>query len=256
MTIYHSDGDTCPKLQLIGIHHDFAIKHGVLPLFDGINLSVKSGSVTTIIGASGVGKSTLFNIAAGLIRPKSGQVYIDGTDSTATAGQVGYMLQKDLLLPFKTVYDNIALPLTLKHMPKDKIDAAILPKLALFGLENLANQYPHQLSGGQRQRAALLRTYLSNHELMLLDEPFSALDFITKMQMYDWFCQFQQQNQLTCLMITHDIDEAIYLSDEIYVLKGLPAKFVQRFTIPKTPNFHQSAEYLTLKQAILDAVQS
>ncbi|OOS07768.1 ABC-type nitrate/sulfonate/bicarbonate transport system, ATPase component [Moraxella cuniculi DSM 21768] len=246
--------DTVAKLQLIDIHHDFVSKNQRLPLFDGINLTVDTAKVVAIIGASGVGKTTLFNIAAGILSPKSGQVRINGADCTGVAGNVGYMLQKDLLLPFKRVYDNIALPLVLKNTPKAQIEAAIYPRLALFGLEKLAMNYPHQLSGGQRQRAALLRTYLSNNELMLLDEPFSALDFVTKTEMYAWFHNFQKTQNLTCLIITHDIDEAILLADEIYVLKGMPAKFTHHFLVPQQAEFQQSVAYLSLKQAILSAI--
>lgn len=166
------------------------------------------------------------------------------------------MLQKDLLLPFKSVYENITLPLVLQNLPKSAIDAKIMPLLAIFGLEQLYQKYPSQLSGGQRQRAALLRTYVSNDHLMLLDEPFSALDFVTKHQMYDWFCDFQQQQKITCLMITHDIDEAIYLADEIYVLKGVPAKFEAHFVIDKKEGFLQSVAYLTLKQSVLQTIQA
>lgn len=243
-----------PKLEFKNIGHAFTTKVKT-PLFNGLNLKVAQGSVVSIVGASGVGKSTLFNIAAGLIHPKYGQVMIDGSDVTGVAGHVGYMLQKDLLLPYKTVYDNIALPLVLSHKTKQEIAAHIQPNLAIFGLDGLTAKYPNQLSGGQRQRAALLRTYLSNSELMLLDEPFSALDFVTKADMHEWFGQFRRANQLTCLIITHDIDEAIYLSDEVYVLKGAPAVFTHHFLIPKQQDFYQSTEYLTLKQQILTAIR-
>lgn len=240
------------KLQLIDIYHYFDDK----PLFDAVSLSIHHGKTVAIVGASGVGKTTLFNIASGLITPQSGQVLIDGKDCTGQAGGVGYMLQKDLLLPFKSVYDNIALPLTLQNLPKSAIDAKIMPLLATFGLEQLYHKYPSQLSGGQRQRVALLRTYLSNDTLMLLDEPFSALDFVTKNQMYAWFRKFQQDNQLTCLIITHDIDEAIYLANDIYVLKGTPATLSSPFAIDKSDEFTQSRDYLVLKQKILDEIQS
>ncbi|OPH34298.1 ABC transporter ATP-binding protein [Moraxella equi] len=239
------------KLQLVDIHHEFDDK----PLFAELNLTIYQGKIVAIIGASGVGKTTLFNIASGLIMPKAGKVLIDGKDSTGQAGSVGYMLQKDLLLPFKSVYDNIALPLTLQNLPKSAIHDKIMPLLPAFGLDELYHKYPAQLSGGQRQRVALLRTYLSNDSLMLLDEPFSALDFVTKNQMYEWFGAFQKDKELTCLIITHDIDEAIYLADELYVLKGLPATLAHHFVIDKSSDFLQSVEYLNLKQNVLEAIQ-
>ncbi len=240
------------KLEMIDVCHDFDGKR----LFHDLSLSVHHGQVVSIVGASGVGKTTLFNIASGLMTPKSGRVLIEGKDSTGIAGGVGYMLQKDLLLPFKSVYDNIALPLMLKKHTKADIRAKITPLLTVFGLDELTDKYPSQLSGGQRQRAALLRTYLSNESLMLLDEPFSALDFVTKNQMYDWFGSFQKDKGLTCLIITHDIDEAMYLSDELYVLKGTPARLCHYFSLPKHDDFTQSHEYLLLKHRILEAIKS
>ncbi len=243
------------KLVLDEICHSFSTAHGDLPLFERLSLSVETGEVVSIVGASGVGKTTLFNIAAGLIHPDAGAVIIDGHRVTGEPGHVGYMLQKDLLLPFKTVYQNIALPLVLRGLDRAAIDEIIAPKLTPFGLDGLADQYPSQISGGQRQRAALLRTYLSNNALMLLDEPFSALDFVTKSEMYEWFLQFSRAHQLTCLIITHDIDEAIYLSDHVYVLKGFPAQLSHHFMVSKGEGFLQSQAYLELKQQILMAIR-
>lgn len=248
----NSNATNNATLILKDIHHAF----NGLPLFEGIHLQVHKKQVVSIVGASGVGKTTLFNIAAGLITPSSGDVWINGQNTTGKAGTVGYMLQKDLLLPFKTVYDNISLPLILKGHSKTKIAQIVKPQLPHFGLDGLENQYPHHLSGGQKQRAALLRTYLSDNPIMLLDEPFSALDFVTKDEMYHWFHQLQQRLELTCLIITHDIDEALYLSDELYVLKGFPASFSHQFTIPKHDGFLDSQAYLTLKKDILHAIQS
>lgn len=243
---------TDAMLILQDIHHAF----NGLPLFAGIDLQVQKKQLVSIVGASGVGKTTLFNIAAGLITPSSGDVWINGNNTTGKAGMVGYMLQKDLLLPFKSVYDNISLPLLLKGQTKSQIAQTIKPQLPYFGLDGLENQYPHHLSGGQKQRAALLRTYLSDNPIMLLDEPFSALDFVTKNEMYHWFHQLQQRLELTCLIITHDIDEALFLSDEIYVLKGFPAKFSHRFVIPKYDGFLDSQAYIKLKKSILHAIQN
>lgn len=239
-------------LVLKEITHAFEQK----PIFENLNMAVTKNDVVSIVGASGVGKTTLFNIAAGLLTPTSGEVWINGVETTGQAGTVGYMLQKDLLLPFKSVFDNIALPLTLKGYSKAKIEEIVTPQLAHFGLQGLEHQYSQTLSGGQRQRAALLRTYLSDNPIMLLDEPFSALDFVTKDEMYHWFSQLQKRLELTCLIITHDIDEAIYLSDHLYVLKGEPAQLTEHFVIPKSEGFLDSQQYLVLKKQILAAIQA
>lgn len=239
-------------LVLDNISHAF----NELPLFDSLSLAIEKNDVVSIVGASGVGKTTLFNIAAGLITPTTGQVWIEAVETTGQAGMVGYMLQKDLLLPFKSVYENICLPLTLKGYKAAKIAKIVEPQLVHFGLQGLAHHYPQMLSGGQRQRAALLRTYLSDNPIMLLDEPFSALDFVTKDEMYHWFSKLQQRLDLTCLIITHDIDEAIYLSNHIYILKGFPAALTEHFTIPKYSGFLDSQEYLQLKKQILSAIQA
>lgn len=202
-------------------------------IFRDLSLSVAQGQVVAIVGRSGVGKTTLFNVTAGLIAPSVGKIWIDGVDRTGLSGFVGYMQQKDLLLPFKTVYDNIALPLILRRMDKDAIQAHIDQYACDFGLQDLLDKYPHTLSGGQRQRVALLRTYLCNSRLMLLDEPFSALDYVTKLQMHAWFSTFSKARGLSCLVITHDVDEALALADWVYVLKGEVASFVAKFAIPK-----------------------
>ena len=238
-------------LVLKAITHAFDQK----PIFENLNMAIDENDVVSIVGASGVGKTTLFNIAAGLLTPTAGEVWINGVETTGQAGTVGYMLQKDLLLPFKTVFDNIALPLTLKGYSKAKIADIVNPQLPSFGLQGLEHQYPQTLSGGQRQRAALLRTYLSDNPIMLLDEPFSALDFVTKDEMYHWFSKLQKRLGLTCLIITHDIDEAIYLSNHLYVLKGTPAHFTEHFEIPKEEGFLDSQQYLILKKQILKAIQ-
>lgn len=241
-----------PILQLLGVNRAF----GDTIVLDDVNLTIKTGSVIAIVGASGVGKSTLFHIAAGLLAPTTGRVLVDGVDRTGKPFGAGYMLQQDLLLPFKSVYANIALPLTLQKWDKAAVRAKIEPLLPVFGLENLTDRYPSQLSGGQRQRAALLRTYLSNDRLMLLDEPFSALDYLSKTDMQAWFSSFQRQKRLTCLIITHDIDEAMHLADEVYTLVGSPGRLERRFLMDKSDDFLQSADFLRQKRAILAALRS
>lgn len=221
------------KLEIKNVSHNFSD----VEVIEDINISVNKNEIVSILGPSGCGKTTLFNIVAGLLNPSSGNVYLyddkGKQDITNKCAKVSYMLQKDLLLPFMTVYENIALPLTIKKVDKKEIEKKINENLSKFGLENLCDRYPKELSGGQRQRVALLRTYMFSDKIVLLDEPFSALDYITKDTMYNWFLKLKKELNLTCLLITHDIDEAIRLSNTIYVIKGSPGKIVKKFDIQK-----------------------
>lgn len=219
-----------PKLELKNISHAFADAPDILILKD-ISLYVEEGEIVSIIGPSGGGKTTVFNIVAGLLNPTAGKVLLSGEDVTGISGHVSYMLQKDLLLPFKTVLDNVALPQIIKGKDKKKAREEALAYFKEFGLEGTENQYPKTLSGGMRQRAALLRTYLFEKEVALLDEPFSALDAITKEGIHAWYLDIMKKINLTTLFITHDIEEAILLSDRIYVLKGRPASISESIPV-------------------------
>ena len=210
------------KLELKKISHAF-VDAPEIEILKDVSLHVNEGEIVSIIGPSGGGKTTLFHIAAGLLRPTAGQVYLDGREITGQSGHVSYMLQKDLLLPFKTVLDNVALPKIIKGKDKKAARAEAAAYFKEFGLAGTEDKYPQMLSGGMRQRAALLRTYLFGREVALLDEPFSALDAITKENIHQWYLEIMTQLNLTTLFITHDMEEAILLSDRIYVLKGRPA---------------------------------
>ena len=156
------------------------------PVLNQVSLSLSEGELVSILGVSGSGKTTLFNVLSGLIIPDSGKVYIKDIDVTGKSGHMSYMLQKDLLLPYKTIIDNVALPLVMKGMNKKEARSRVLPYFEQFGLDGTMKMYPRQLSGGMRQRAALLRTYMCNNQIALLDEPFSALDTLTKTAMHNW----------------------------------------------------------------------
>ena len=210
------------KLELKKISHAF-VDAPEIEILKDVSLHVNEGEIVSIIGPSGGGKTTLFHIAAGLLRPTAGRVYLDGREITGQSGHVSYMLQKDLLLPFKTVLDNVALPQIIKGKDKKAARAEAAAYFKEFGLAGTEDKYPQMLSGGMRQRAALLRTYLFGREVALLDEPFSALDAITKENIHQWYLEIMTQLNLTTLFITHDMEEAILLSDRIYVLKGRPA---------------------------------
>ena len=191
-------------------------------IIQNISLELHEGELVSLLGVSGGGKTTLFNIISGLSLPDAGSVWIDNEEVTGKPGNVSYMLQKDLLLPYRTILDNVALPLMIRGMKKKEAREQAAPYFAEFGLEGTEKKYPVQLSGGMKQRAALLRTYLFSQKVALLDEPFSALDMLTKQAMHEWYLDVMERIKLSTLFITHDIDEAILLSDRIYLLTGKP----------------------------------
>jgi len=227
---------------------------------EDISVKLNKGEIVSILGVSGVGKTTLFNVVSGLIKPDSGAVLLDGRDITNTTGNTSYMLQKDLLLPYKTIIDNVSLPLVIRGEKKAKARECASKYFDEFGLEGTENQYPNQLSGGMRQRAALLRTYLFSDQVALLDEPFSALDSITKSSMHRWFLKVMEQIKLSSFLITHDIDEAILLSDRIYIMSGKPGRITDEIIIdepkPRDKDFIVSGNFIKYKKRILDELES
>lgn len=228
--------------------------------FDGtyvikdISLKLNEGEIVSLLGVSGGGKTTLFNVLSGINTPDEGKVYLDGEDITGKAGKISYMLQKDLLLPHYTVLDNASLPLVIKGMNKKEARERANSHLAAFGLEGTEKKYPHQLSGGMRQRVAFLRTYLSSDKVALLDEPFSALDSITKSSIHSWYLSIMKDIKLSTLFVTHDIDEAILLSDRIYILSGKPGQITDEIKIDlgseKAERNPLSKEFIAYKEEI------
>ncbi len=227
---------------------------------EDISVVLNKGEIVSILGVSGVGKTTLFNVISGLIKPDSGTVLLDGKDITSTTGNTSYMLQKDLLLPYQTIIDNVSLPLVIRGERKSKARDYASKYFKEFGLEGTENQYPCQLSGGMRQRAALLRTYLFSDQVALLDEPFSALDSITKSSMHRWFLNVMEQIKLSSFLITHDIDEAILLSDRIYIMSGKPGKISDEIIIdeakPRDKDFIVSDNFMKYKKRILKELEN
>lgn len=209
------------KLKIRDVSHSFGGRFTVL---DGINISVGTGTFVSLIGRSGCGKSTLFNMIAGLLRPTEGGIELDGTEISGRAGLVGYMLQKDLLLPWRTILDNTILGLELGERSKAECREIAAPFLKRYGLSGFENRYPSELSGGMRQRVALLRTLLCNTDVILLDEPFSALDAQTRGDMQAWLLDIWAEFKKTIVLVTHDVEEAVYLSDRIVVLSSRPGR--------------------------------
>lgn len=193
---------------------------GSKPIFKQISLEVQAGEFVSVIGASGSGKSTLFRLVTGLLEPDQGEILINGDqESGSRLGSVGYMPQKDLLLPWRTVVDNVLLPLEVTKEKKKSKLLEVREWLVRFGLADYENSYPNELSGGMRQRAAFLRTLMTGKDLLLLDEPFGALDSMTKRNMHSWLLGLWGELQKTVLFITHDLEEALLLSDRIYILQ-------------------------------------
>ncbi len=199
-------------------------------VLDHVCMQVAEGEFVTLIGASGCGKSTLLNILAGVLHPQKGSFFVDGQRINGISSHFAYMPQSDLLLPWKTILDNVTLYAQIHHDAKNARQKA-LAEFPAFGLSGYENAYPHELSGGMRQRAAFLRTALCAAQIMLLDEPFGALDVITRNEMQDWLLRLRSELQKTTLLVTHDIDEALYLSDRILVLGGSPASIVKEIDL-------------------------
>ncbi|MBE6968702.1 MAG: ABC transporter ATP-binding protein [Ruminococcaceae bacterium] len=220
-----------------------------------VSMELREGELVSLLGVSGGGKTTLFNVIAGLLSPDKGKVLLDGEDITDQPGHISYMMQKDLLLPFRCIEDNVALPLLIKGVKKKDAGQQMDSLFAQFGLEGTQKKYPAQLSGGMRQRAALLRTYMFSREVALLDEPFSALDTLTKSSMHRWYLGVMENIRLSTLFITHDVDEAVLLSDRVYLLTGSPGKIAGEIVIreprPRRDDFNLTAEFLAYKRQIL-----
>ena len=212
-------------LEIKNLSYSFGDNH----ILKDINIYVKENEMVAIVGSSGVGKSTLFNLIAGVLKKQSGEITIDGSDDYI--GKVAYMLQKDLLFEHKTIINNVILPLIIAKIDKKVALEEGRKILKQFNLEKYADKYPKQLSGGMRQRVALIRTYMFKRNIFLLDEAFSALDAITKKELHKWYLNLKNEFNLTTLLITHDIEEAIFLSDRIYILANKPGEIIKEIKI-------------------------
>ena len=206
--------------------------------------------MVAIVGSSGVGKSTLFNLIAGVLKKQTGEIIINSSDDYI--GKVAYMLQKDLLFEHKTIINNVILPLIIAKVNKKEALEEGNKILKQFNLDKYANKYPQQLSGGMRQRVALIRTYMFKKNIFLLDEAFSALDAITKKELHKWYLDLKKEFNLTTLLITHDIEEAVFLSDRIYILGNKPGEIIGEIKIKINPNEDIDVQRLFYKKEILN----
>lgn len=201
---------------------NIAFRYDEEPLFQGLSFNVEAGEFVSILGPSGCGKSTVLNLLAGILTPEGGNMYVDGAPIRGMSSHFAYMPQNDLLFPWKTIMQNVCLHGRIHGSEKAARERA-QALFGLFGLAGYENAWPSDLSGGMRQRAAFLRTTLCDADILLLDEPFGALDVISRGDMQDWLVSMKQHLGRTCLLVTHDIDEAIFLSDRILVMGGRPA---------------------------------
>lgn len=246
-------------LPLIQVDH-VSYQYPQNPVLKDVSFHVDKHEFVSLLGSSGVGKTTIFNLIAGILPLQEGRILISGSEDIA--GKVSYMLQKDLLLEHKTVLANILLPLQLQKVPKKDALAEAEAVLSDFGLSAYRNYYPAELSGGMRQRIALIRTYLFRQKIFLLDEAFSALDAMTKLQLHRWYKKIMAEYGLTTLLITHDIEEALLLSDRIYLIKGKPGRIVAEIPVDlesaeipieiKSDDRDRDARLLAYKRQILE----
>jgi ABC-type nitrate/sulfonate/bicarbonate transport system ATPase subunit len=240
-------------LEATDLRHAFA-RPGLapLPVLDGLSLSVRAGEIAAVIGPSGSGKSTLLNVLAGLDQPAGGRVRIGGD------GRVGYMPQKDLLFPWRTIEDNTILGLEVGGVAKRVARERVAPLFTEFGLAGFEYAYPAQLSGGMRQRAALLRTVAMGRSVLLLDEPFGALDSLTRTQMQLWLAETWQRHGWTIVLVTHDIREAVFLADSVHVLTPRPARVARRIEVdlprPRTAETFGLPAFARLERDLLGAL--
>jgi ABC-type nitrate/sulfonate/bicarbonate transport system ATPase subunit len=244
-----------PNIRVIDISKTFSSDEKEVQALKDISLSVSHGTFICIVGPSGCGKSTLFNIMTGLLQPDTGHVYLDGEEITGKTGIVGYMPQKDLLFPWRTVLENSILGLELKGVShKEAVDQAI-DLFKVFGLSGFENFYPSALSGGMKQRVSLARTFLFDTKVMLLDEPFGALDALSRGVMQEWLLEVWDQIKATIFFITHDVEEAVFLADRILVLSARPATILADIEVPlsrpRSISQRTSAEALAIRQSIL-----
>ncbi|HEX2923131.1 MAG TPA: ABC transporter ATP-binding protein [Chloroflexota bacterium] len=250
---------TQPKIELDRVSLHYPTCRGPLAVLEGIDLFAREGEFVTIIGPSGCGKSTLLNVIAGLEEPSTGTIRIDGRPATRRIGSVAYMHQKDLLMPWRTILDNTILGLEIQGVSKPEARKKALALFDQFGLTSFENAYPATLSGGMRQRAAFLRTILTNREVMLLDEPFGALDALTRSEMQEWLLHLWDSLRKTILFVTHDVDEAVLLSDRVYVMTARPGKvkLAQEIGLPRPREYGMvtSTRFVAIKELLLSAIR-
>lgn len=247
-------------LELINLSMHYGAGHDRLAVLDNISLKVNKGEFAAVVGPSGCGKTTLFKLIGGLLHPSAGQIMLDGQDITGATGHMSYVPQQNTLFPWRNIESNAALALEVDGTPKQvalETARAWLPRIGLAGYEQA---YPATLSGGMQQRVSFLRALISNKELMCLDEPFGALDALTRSEMQQWLLEIWEEHRRTVLFVTHSIEEALLLADRLYILSPKPAHIVQEITVPfarpRTPQTIALPDFVALRQKIQQIMAS
>ncbi|WP_083180469.1 ABC transporter ATP-binding protein [Paenibacillus yonginensis] len=258
----NTSGTTGPQtvLEVTGLSKTYREGKSAVQVLDNINLTVAEGEFVSIVGPSGSGKSTLFHLIGGLTQPDAGRIALRGREITGERGHIAYVPQQPALFPWRTTLDNVALGLEVAGTPLREARAQTREWLAKAGLAGYEEAYPHMLSGGMQQRAAFLRGLLSPQELMALDEPFSALDALTRSDMQHWLLELWEKNRRSVLFITHSIEEALLLSDRIVLLSGRPARVLHELTVPfprpRQAEMAEEPEFLRLRREMTELMRS
>ncbi len=235
-------------------------RFGDVEVLDNVSLDVPAGGFAALVGPSGCGKSTLLKVLAGLLVPDSGEAMIGGSSVVGRPGRTAYMPQRDLLLPWRRTLGNATIGAEIAGVPRQRAEAQASRLLARFGLDGFERAWPAQLSGGMRQRLALLRTFLCGRDVLLLDEPFGALDAITRRDMHEWLQQVLADDPRTALLVTHDVEEALVLSDTVMVLSDRPARIVKQLPVdlarPRSTDVVTSRPFVDAKASLLDALRT
>jgi ABC-type nitrate/sulfonate/bicarbonate transport system ATPase subunit len=243
-------------LEARGLTKTYAAAGGNEPLLalSDVSLELGAGEFVSLVGPSGAGKSTLLKILAGLISASAGAVLLDGCAPDALLGRVGYMPQDDLLMAWRTTLDNVTIGLELAGVSRAQARVRARAELPRFGLEGFEGHWPRALSGGMRQRAALLRTFLSGRDVLLLDEPLGALDALTREEMREWLLEVWESDRKTILLVTHDVEEAVFLSDRVYVMSGRPGHIRATVDVPlprpRAQELTDTPEFIALEQRV------
>jgi ABC-type nitrate/sulfonate/bicarbonate transport system ATPase subunit len=243
-----------PALEVSGISKSFTHRRRETNVLNNVSLKVEQQEFVSIVGPSGCGKSTLFHMIGGLVKPDAGTILMNGKTVTGQRGEISYMPQQPALFPWRTIEDNVLLAGEIKGTLREGAREEARHWLAKVGLSGFEHAYPHMLSGGMQQRAAFLRALLAPQELMLLDEPFSALDALTRSEMQRWLLELWEENRRSVLFITHNIEEALLLSNRIYVFSGRPGSILHTvdvpFPRPRRDEITDSPEFLKLKRQL------